>query len=511
MSDTVELQLNECACTKAVDGDSFPRGLQQYPFSVGRPSAWIPSQSYFRFRLSLRKKTGNNAGAHKPPSYLVDKVAMAENVCACLYSNAAFRAGGQDVSSILSYIPQAAQAKMRLNKSLGWQKSVGNGCYMVESSFNERSKKVSSGPYGLDNPDDYIVIGTGNATVAADHETGIITVVHGDVVAAGVKPGDILVLNGKPYEIDVITNATTFTLVGGATAANGLGAAVTATTNFSILRSPKGEDEGLNTIFVLWQPPISIFDHAGALGAGDYTFSLMPNVDYMKAGIESKGEITIGSATDNFQLVVEDVKFYAATVKMEIPSQVQTLKMLECQIDSKAASSNTTGTYQFQVPPSTVAISVWLQANEAGSDTRYSPTVFRTTNKSEKQMSAIQITYSNVSKPNTKWSAEYADNRGTPANLTNLLQQRYYDTYRECDLLETPGGIETFDDFLKRGMVVHYSFLRDSEDKATNLQLSTTCGVLPGNTRVFVCAWFNRVINITTENGSVVEVRGLSV
>jgi len=509
MSDTVELQLNECACTKAVDGDSFPRGLQQYPFSVGRPSAWIPSQSYFRFRLSLRKKTGNNVGDHKPPSYLVDKVAMAENVCACLYSNAAFRAGGQDVSSILSYIPQAAQAKMRLNKSLGWQKSVGNGCYMVESSFEERSKKVSSGPYG---PDHDIITGIGTAatTVQGTAADGVMTFATGapDIQAAGVTTGDILIANGKPYEIGVVTNGTTLTL---AAAGGALGANLAPTLSWSILRAPKGEDEGLNTIFVLWQPPISIFDHAGALGAGDYTFSLMPNVDYMKAGIESKDPITIGSAMDNFQLVVEDVKFYAATVKMEIPSQVQTLKMLECQIDSKAASSNTTGTYQFQVPPSTVAISVWLQANEAGSDTRYSPTVFRTTDQSEKKMSAIQITYSNVSKPNTKWSAEYADDRGAPTNLTNLLQQRYYDTYRECDLLETPGGIETFDDFLKRGMVVHYSFLRDSEDKATNLQLSTTCGVLPANTRVFVCAWYNRVVSVTTENGSVVEVRGLSV
>ena len=502
MSAGVELQLNEVSCTKAVDGNAFPRGLQEYPFSIGRPSAWIPSQSFFRFKLTLAKYAG---GLPTTPSYLTDQVAFAENVCSTLYTNASFRAGGQDVSSIMSYIPQAAQAKMRLNKSLGWQKSVGNGCYMVDADFKDRSEKTSSGPFNVGyNSDSYVAgIGTSATTAAVAAATGVVTFATGgpNIVAAGVVPSDILVLNGKPYAIGVVTNGTTMTLALGAGA---VAADIAATTNWYILKSSADEDQGKNSIYVLWQPPIAIFDHNGPLGAGDYKFSMMPNADYIKAGIESLGAITTGTANGNFNLIVDDVKFYVATIKTSIPSSVQTLKMIECQIDSKVAQGGTTATYQFQIPPSTVALTLWLQANEAGTDTQYSPTSFRATNKSERSMSAVQITYGNVSKPNTKWSAEFN-------NDVNYLQQRYFDTYRECDLLNNQGGIETFRDYLNRGMMVHYSFLRDSEDRSTTCQLSVTCAALPANTRVYLASWYSRVCSITTQEGSVVEVRGLSV
>ena len=502
MSAGVELQLNEVSCTKAVDGASFPRGLQEYPFSIGRPSGWIPNQSFFRFKITLAKYAGGNPVA---PSYLTDQVALAENVCSTLYTNASFRAGGQDVSSIMSYIPQAAQAKMRLNKSLGWQKSVGNGCYMVDADFKERSKTISSGPFNVGyDSDSYVAgIGTSATTAAVAAATGIVTFATGgpDIQVAGVAPGDIFVLDGKPYEIGVVTDATHLTLAlgAGAVAAN-----IAAQTNWYILKSSANEDQGKNSVYVLWQPPIAIFDHQGVLGAGDYKFSLMPNADFVKAGIESLGAITTGVANGNFNLIVDDVKFYAATLKTSIPSSVQTLKLIECQIDSKVAQGNTTGTYQFQIPPSSVALTVWLQANEAGTDTQYSPTSFRATDKSERGMTAIQITYGNVSKPNTKWSAEFTAG-------ANYLQQRYFDTYRECDLLNNPGGIETFRDYLNRGMMVHYSFLRDSQDRSTTCQLSVSVGVLPANTRVYLCSWYSRVVELTTSEGSVVEVRGLSV
>lgn len=500
MSAGVELQLNEVSCTKAVDRTSFPRGLQEYPFSIGRPSAWVPGQTFFRFKLTLGKYQGGNPTT---PSYLVDQVAFAENVCSALYTNVSFRAGGQDVSSIMSYIPQASQLKMRLNKSLGWQQSVGDGCYMV-GSFNDRSRKVSSGPFNVAyDADNYVAVqGTTAATTVTVADIGVSTnmvLSAGNLVASGVAAGDIIVVNGKPFNISAIVNGTTLS-TNPATTAN-----IAATTNWYILKSSGAdESQGKNSVYVLWQPPIAIFDHQGVLGAGDYKFSLMPNTDYQSAGIESLGAKTIGVADGEFGLIVEDVKLYVATIKTSIPSQLQTMKMIECQIDSKVATANTTSTFQFQVPPSTMALSVWVQANEAGNDTRYSPTSFRTTNKTERTLSAIQITYANVSKPNTKWSAEFT-------NTENYLQQRYFDSFRECDMINNVGGIEKFNDYLERGLVVHYSFLRDVSDKSTTVQISATLGNVPANSRLYLCAWYSRVVEIITNEGSVVDVRGLSV
>ena len=502
-----ELQLNEVNCTKAVSGDSFSRGLQEFNFGVGRPSAWIPSQSYFRFKLKLTASGG-------VPSYLTDKVALVENVCSALYNNIYFRAGGQDISSILSYIPQAAAARMRLNKSLGWQKSIGFGAYMIGSDFNERSKKVSAGPYDIVYDSDNVVTPTGHTIVSSVTVNGV----AGNEVATfsigvdfsdgRVKVGDVLVIDREYRKILEVGGVN-----GSALAVNQLKVGgdyeldtVTDLTGWYILSSSEwaDDDEQSNEIYVLWQPPIAIFEHDQPMGAGDYRFSLNPNTNYKLAGIESKDLKTIGSGAGQVDLVVEDVKFYAATIKMEIPSKVDTLSLMECQIQSKVAVSNGQSSYQFTIPPSTMALSVFVQSNEAGNDTRYSPSVFKAVDGSEKSLSQIQITYSNVSKPNTQWDSQFNKDTGV-----NTLQQRYVDSMRECNIIDNPGGAETFRDFLDRGMLIHYSFLRDASDKSTQVQVSCNFGTLAPNSRVYLVSHYSRLVEITTDSGMVVAVRGV--
>lgn len=502
-----ELQLNEVNCTKSVSGESFEKGLQEFSFSIGRPSAWIPSQSYFRFKLKLTAGGG-------VPSYLTDRVALVENVCSALYNNIYFRAGGQDISSILSYIPQAAAARMRLNKSLGWQKSIGFGAYMIGSDFNERSKKVSAGPYDIGYDSNYVVTPTGHLIGSEVDVSGV----RGNEIATftqevdfsdgKVKVGDVLVVHREYRKILEVGGVNGSALdsyqlkVGGEYKVDSVNGMI----GWYILSSSKwaDDDEQSNEVYVLWQPPIAIFEHDQPMGAGDYRFSLNPNTNYKLAGIESKDAKTIGSGAGQVDLVVEDVKFYAATIKMEIPSKVDTLSLMECQIQSKVAVSGGQSSYQFTIPPSTMALSVFVQANEAGNDTRYSPSVFKTTDGSEKSLSQIQITYSNVSKPNTQWDGQFKPDSGV-----NTLQQRYVDTMRECNLIDNPGGTETFRDFLDRGMLVHYSFLRDQSDKSTQVQVSCNFGTLPPNSRVYLVSHFSRMVELTTSDGQIVSVRGL--
>ena len=182
-----ELQLNEISCMKAVSGDSFVKGLQEYIFSIGRPNAWSAKDSYFQFKLKI------TANGNKP-NYFNDKIAMSENVCANLYNNCYFRAGGQDVSSIVSYVPQASQIKMRLQTSLAHQQSMGKGAMMLEPSFSERSKMVSSGPYEMNGGNEVIGVGFGST---ASMTTATITGVNTTFVDSGVKVGDVIIFTFK--------------------------------------------------------------------------------------------------------------------------------------------------------------------------------------------------------------------------------------------------------------------------------------------------------------------------
>lgn len=129
----------EVSCQKAVNGAEFERGVQDYNFSVGQPTAWIPSKSYFKVDMRLHGPGGN-----KPSANDASKVAFADNAVACLYNNVYFRAGGQDVSSCVNYVPQIAAARTRLQKSYAWQKSIGKGAYMVDASFDERYKRTTA-------------------------------------------------------------------------------------------------------------------------------------------------------------------------------------------------------------------------------------------------------------------------------------------------------------------------------------------------------------------------------
>ena len=69
-------------------------------------------------RASLRA-IGRAGGAIIAPAQPVtgDQLAFADDAMACLYNNVYFRAGGQDVSSIVNYVPQAHALKTQVMKS----------------------------------------------------------------------------------------------------------------------------------------------------------------------------------------------------------------------------------------------------------------------------------------------------------------------------------------------------------------------------------------------------------
>ena len=137
-----ELVYREISCQKAVNGNNFSQGNQDFSFSIGNPTAWIPSKSYFRVRAS----TAAGGGAVIAPAQPVtgDQLAFADDAMACLYNNVYFRAGGQDVSSIVNYVPQAHALKTRVMKSGAWLNSVGKSAYMLEADFQKRVTQVAA-------------------------------------------------------------------------------------------------------------------------------------------------------------------------------------------------------------------------------------------------------------------------------------------------------------------------------------------------------------------------------
>ena len=124
------------------------------------------------------------------------------------------------------------------------------------------------------------------------------------------------------------------------------------------------------------------------------------------------------------------------------------------------------------------------------------------------KMIILQITYANATKPSTRWESVYTAD-------SNKLQQRYHDSLGESGQLVSSGGAETLQDYLTRGPYYHYSYIRDSEDKCTQVQVVMNCpgsaDPFPPNANIFLVAWYSRGVELTTTNGQIQQVRTLSI
>lgn len=499
-TNNVDYQFRQISCQRAVNGASFPLGVQDFNFSVGRPYGFIPSRSYFRIALTLTGEAGQPA--------VNEQLAFADSVCGNLFNNIYFRAGGQDVSSIVNYVPQAQQVKNRLDKSGAWLNTIGKDSFGCEADYQTRINNTSSEDVIINPTEKTQLIGLGNG---GNRQTATVRVVAADGRITGTNT--LLFTGDSKLNLDdrIMVNGNIYTVSSPATndvgagcvldpfpVALGLGDIADTVDAFKIVRENNGD--GRNTVYLMWQPPIGIWDESTPLGSGDYRIQLNPNANYKTACVQGSG---VAGAVYDF--AVDDVQLFIATVKVDIPTTgVDTLHLMEMQVQSKGFSG-ADQILDFTVPPSTKAISVFVQSGDAGSNIQIPPSTFKTKDQSDEKLQSIQITYANTTKPSTRWTSEF-----TPT--INYLKQRYTDTQLYSGKFWDSGGSEGFGDWLKRGPLMHYSFVRDQDDRSTHVQLSATyTGGLEAGANLFVVSHYTRAIQISTTNGFISSVESLAV
>jgi hypothetical protein len=505
----LELQYRQITSQRAVINDNFPQGVIDFNFSIGGRTGFIPNRSYFRIGL---KVTGPDNVA--PPT-VSDQLAFADSVAGNMFTNVYFRAGGQDVSSIVNYCPQAAACKNRIDKSGAWLNTTGKDSYALDADFQSRVNRVSSDVPGLlDGQLQTVKLGAAatqssyTVTIAVD---GVVTGVGTDFLVTGnVVVGDELLISGSLYTVTVATNATTLTVTPAPNAVVTTGATGSA---MKVIREVDGD--GRNEVYVIYQPPIGIFDHGDPLGSGDYRIQLNPNAYYKQSCVESKFNLSPGVAAGNemgFNFDVKSIQFYAATCKVAIPATgTETIHLMECQVQSKPISQQTgENLLDFTIPPSTKAISVFVQSGDSGTNTQVPPSMFKTKDNSDMKLASIQLSYANTNKPSTRWSSEYTDGSVLASDRKNYMIQRYNDTQMATTQFWSPGGSESFSDWSKRGPLYHYTFNRDRDDRSTHLQVAANFNGLEANANLLIVAHYTRVVQIAVTNGFVSSVESLS-
>jgi len=198
---------------------------------------------------------------------------------------------------------------------------------------------------------------------------------------------------------------------------------------------------------------------------------------------------------------------------MSIPDSVRDLYLTEMMIQSKPYNQN----LQFSVPPSTFALTIFLQDNASGQNALIPPSMFKAQDNSDLALQNIQVTYANITKPSTNWQSGYGVAISGAGIFTfpgiNKLEQRYHDSYEECGLDVRSSGCETFYDWLQRGPFYCFSYEKDVANKSTEVQITSvySAGSASTSCRMFIAAHYRKTVQITTSNGLVVNVSSREV
>ena len=498
----------EVNCQRAIPGN-FQAGLQDYVFSIGRPSCFIPSKSYFRVELKLTGPDGLAAPT------LRQQVALAENCVANMYNNAYFLAGGQSVSQVTNYLPQAAALEYRTSTSNAWLKSVGQSAFTYNPNLSSRISAVSSdsapAAFSQDEGKDLTYRPTTAAageflaaSIAIVGATGVITQAAGAAIP-DTEAGSTLVLRGVKYTLGL--NATPALIAVSAGAAD-----VAASTDWYLVRrAAKATDaslEGKNSMYVIWKPSVmGIFNHPGVLGSGDYRIQLNPSSDFRTAAVETLNP-NYPVVAESYGFTVQNVVFYAAVAKMDLPDVVEQLRLTEFAVLTKNITTAAGNQFQFTVPPSTKSIYIAIQAGDSGSNPAHPPGRFIVGNSQELNLTGLQVTYANQTKPMTRWLSGFA---ASGTSNTNFMTQAYYQTAVEGGRAMMAGGIESEADWLSRGPFMCFRFDKDFSDRSTEVQVLIDYGTpaAPGwitTAKLLLIAEYTNRVDITTQGGLVVSV-----
>ena len=482
--------------TRDVTGDNFSNGAIHFRFQTAGQKWWIPGRSYLRLRVKLTKADGSLLT-------LADNVAPNMGVCASLFQSAEFRINDKTVSRIGDFMPQIDSLETRLSKSKSWVDSVGasSNCWQVK--YLDRQSVVASDANKNALVNQHLVatdIGlVAGATIAIAVDTGIATfsVNHNQ----SVNVGDIIVIDSQEYIVsDNNLSATTMLVSANKTLAVG------ATPNWYVKRITNDARKA-GSFELIWTPPLSIFKLQHALPSGKYELVLNPQTSssFQRFAVESLKEKIPGT---DYKFTVDDMYFYCNSVEGPRADDITYLLDLEqtsCQSDK--IDNYSFAQKNFDVSPSTFALSVAYQDLRAGNNTSVSSSKFRSYNNAltaptELALNRFFLNYAGQNMPAPDADMQFDTN-------IDRTTQRYMETMLYNGAVYDTGGAETIEEFHERGAYYYFAIPRDGSDRSTRVSAHSGFknATETTNMRILLFAHSKQVCRVRVANGAVVDVQ----
>lgn len=489
------------APTRDVTGNNFSNGAIHWRWNVSGQKWWVPSRTYMRLRLRLSKVAVG--GAAPLPLTLSDNIAPNMGLCANLFQNGEYRLADKTVSRISDYMPQVDALETRLSKSKSHLDSIGKSANWWDHKFANRQADVCSDGYlALESTDPapvansitsreglgFVPVGGANAqTVGYTSATGIVVfapvggVAVPDVTVAFPIGSYIRLVAGAPEDQNgaaakvIATTATTLTVDPAS-----LGADIAVANNIDFERltaivAPPGQNDARNVALfeMIWQPPLSIFKIGHAIPSSKNELVLNPQTssEFKKRAIESiLGDKVAGV---DFDISVEDMYLYVATVEGARADDLTYLLDLEetrCQVD--VVRSSAFQQRNFDVSPSTYALTASFQDSRAGSITPLSASKFKVNGSRpitgdpslELGLNRFFMSYAGQQRPAPDADPQYSTPDARDYTIQRYVESQIYSgAYYDC------GGGETIQEWHERGPYYYFSWPKDGTDRSTRV------------------------------------------
>ena len=425
---TSKMEYEQHPPTRNCVNNSFPNGAIHFRFQTSGQKWWIPSKSYLRMRVQLTKGDG-------APVDVAFGAAPNMGLMSNLFQSGEFRINDKVVSRVPDFMPQVDALETRLTKSKSWLDSVGESTNWWAESQSLRLAEVSSD--GTIVKDKVAIVPpettTGRAAmgfdaaggalpernqVAYNATTGRLTYIQGTNVGGladfggNFVVGDFFVYTGAiqggpngvrevKMEVINVVNATTLDVRCDGAAevkSDGRNDFIRVRPN-PIVAPPSRRVGEFETV---WQPPLSLFKIGHALPSMRAELVLNPQTSssYMKRAIES----VLGQASKNPQAanIVGDpanvkinvVNFYLYCATVDGPRADDMTYLLDLeQTRCQAEKIDTTNFQQknFDVSPSTFALTAAYQDLRVGENTALSSSKFKSYDAAEIPTTAQEL------------------------------------------------------------------------------------------------------------------------
>lgn len=533
---TTKMEYQQVASTRDVVGTNFSNGTINFKFSNSGVRRWIPSKSYIRLRLQLTKGDG---------SALDTAFGAAPNMglCANLFQSAEFRINDKVVSRVGDFIAQVDALETRLTKSRAWLQSIGESTNWWSEDQKLRLAEVSSDGSiikGITGVADAVETGrvamgfdallANNNGWAYTADTGALAYTQG-ANGTGLDAADasaafpvgsyfkfVGVANTPEVEMKVLSNDGAGVLV--IEPLLNADVAVSGTNNFARvvreLAAPASRRVG--SFELIWQPPLSIFKIEKALPCGDYELVLNPQTyqSFQKRAIESVlGAVSIeaapktGGLATQIRANVVDMYLQCAMVdgpRVDDITYLLDLEQTRCQSDK--INNTSFAQKNFDVSPSTYALTLAYQDARAGEHTAISPAKFRSyevgltpATAQELELNRMFINYAGQNMPAPDADPEFKAG-------TDYTTQRYVESQLASGGYHDTGGVESITEYHDRGAYYHFRIPRDATDRSTRVSchqgFTSTADV--ASMRVLLFDHSKQVCMVRIQDGRVVNV-----